>query len=68
MSNESKIFHFLAIETKNVPLEDQRATLESLNIASQALHNVYEFFNDASPFHKRIFFDKIRFFFVFANY
>jgi hypothetical protein len=68
MSGESKVFHFLAIEAKNAPLEDRRAMLESLNTASQALHNVYEFFNDAGPSHKRIFFDKIRFFSVFANY
>jgi len=66
MLEESKVFHFLAI--KNASLEDQKAMLESLNTASQALHNVYEFFNNASPFHKRIFLNKIRFFSVFANY
>lgn len=66
---ESRVFHFLAVEAKNAvtPLEDSKALYQSLNNASQALNNFYEFFQDAGPTHKQIFFDKIRFFSVVAN-
>lgn len=65
----SRIFHFLTVEAKNAvtSLEDPKALHQSLNNASQALNNFYEFFQDAGPTHKQIFFDKIRFFSVVAN-
>ena len=68
-SGMSRIFHFLAVEAKNATtsLEDPKALYQSLNNASQALNNFYEFFQDAGPTHRQIFFDKIRFFSVVAN-
>lgn len=68
-SGDSRIFHFLAVEAKNAvtSLEDPKALYQSLNNASQALNNFYEFFQDAGPTHKQTFFDKIRFFSVVAN-
>ena len=68
-SGMSRIFHFLTVEAKNATtsLEDQQALSQSLNNASQALYNFYEFFQDAGPTHKQIFFDKIRFFSAAAN-
>ena len=68
-SGKSRIFHFLAVEAKNATtsLEDPKALYQCLNDASQALNNFYEFFQDAGPTHKQIFFDKIRFFSVIAN-
>ena len=68
-SGMSRIFHFLAVEAKNATtsLEDPKALYQSLNNASQALNNFYEFFQDAGPPHRQIFFDKIRFFSVVAN-
>ena len=68
-SGMSRIFHFVTVEAKNAitSLEDPKALYQSLNNASQALHNFYEFFQDAGPTHRQIFFDKIRFFSVVAN-
>ena len=68
-SGMSRIFHFLAVEAKNATtsLEDPKALYQSLNNASQALNNFYEFFEDAGPTHRQIFFNKIRFFSVIAN-
>ncbi|KAL9592096.1 MAG: hypothetical protein Q9179_007058 [Wetmoreana sp. 5 TL-2023] len=68
-SGMSRIFHFLAMEAKNATtsLEDPKALYQSLNNASQALNNFYEFFQDAGPTYRQIFFDKIRFFSVVAN-
>lgn len=68
-SGESRIFHFLAVEAKNAvtSLDDPKALYQSLNNASQALNNFYEFFQDAGPTHRQIFFNKIRFFSVVAN-
>lgn len=68
-SGKSRVFHFLAVEAKNAAtlLEDSKALYQSLNNASQALNNFYEFFQDAGPTHKQIFFDRIRFFSVVAN-
>jgi hypothetical protein len=68
-SGMSRIFHFLTVEAKNATtsLEDPKALHQSLNNASQALNNFYEFFQDAGPTHRQIFFDKIRFFSVVAN-
>ena len=68
-SGMSRIFHFLTVEAKNATtsLEDPKALHQSLNNASQALNSFYEFFQDAGPTHRQIFFDKIRFFSVVAN-
>ena len=68
-SGMSRIFHFLAVEANNATssLEDPKALYQSLNNASQALNNFYEFFQDAGPTHRQVFFDKIRFFSVVAN-
>lgn len=68
-SGESRVFHFLAVEAKNAfsSLEDPKALNQSLNNASQALYNFYEFFQDAGPTHKQTFFDRVRFFSVVAN-
>ncbi|KAL9608452.1 MAG: hypothetical protein Q9167_006720 [Letrouitia subvulpina] len=65
----SRVFHFLTIEAKNAntSLENPKALYQSLNNASQALNNLYEFFQDAGPTHRQTFFDKIRFFSVVAN-
>lgn len=68
-SGMSRIFHFLTVEAKNATtsLDNPKALYQSLNNASQALNNFYEFFQDAGPTHRQIFFDKIRFFSVVAN-
>jgi len=68
-AGKSRIFHFLTVEAKNAvtSLEAPKALHQSLNNASQALNNFYEFFQDAGPTHKQIFFDKIRFFSVVAD-
>ena len=68
-SGDSRIFHFLAVEAMNANtrVDNSKALCQSLNNASQALNNFYEFFQDAGPTHRQIFFDKIRFFSVVAN-
>ena len=65
----SRIFHFLTVEAKKtiVKIEEPKALYQSLNNASQALHNMFEFFRDAGPQHEEIFFDKVRFFSAVAN-
>ena len=65
----SRVFHFLTIEAKNgdTGLGDRKALRQNLNNASQALHNMFEFFRDAGSRHERIFFEKVRFFSVVAN-
>ena len=62
----NKVFHFFTIEGKKAEtsMESKPALLQSLNNASQALHNMYEFFNAAGEEHEKIFFDKVRFFSV----
>ena len=69
LSNESRIFHFLAVEAKKatINLNSSQALYQCLNNASQALHNMFEFFRDAGPEHEQIFYDKVRFFSVVAN-
>ncbi|MCJ1281870.1 hypothetical protein MMC26_001193 [Xylographa opegraphella] len=64
-----KMFHFFTIEAKKggVVSDDTVGKRQSLNNASQALHNMYEFFRDAGPQHKKLFFDKVRFFSVGAS-
>ncbi|KAI4130724.1 MAG: hypothetical protein LQ347_003267 [Umbilicaria vellea] len=66
---ENRVFHFLTIEAKKggTPIEDDVGKLQSLNNASQALHNMYEFFHDAGPQHEDNFFTKVRFFSVVAS-
>ena len=67
-SNESRIFHFLAVEAKKatIGLDSPQALHQCLNNASQALHNMFEFFRDAGPEHERVFYDKVRFFSIVA--
>lgn len=77
-----RAFHFLTIEAKKAytGVDDQVAIYQSLNNASQALHNMYEFFREADmgideqgdeiekgDKYKRIFFDEVRFFSVVAT-
>lgn len=68
-SNESRIFHFLAVEGKKAmfDLDSPQALHQCLNNASQALHNMFEFFRDAGPEHEQVFYDKVKFFSVVAN-
>ena len=60
-----KVFHFCTIETKLLSPDDSIEKLQSLNNASQALHNMFEFFRDAGQ--DDIFFTKVRFFSVVAS-
>lgn len=64
-----RVFHFFTIEAKKATTStgDTVGKLQSLNNASQALHNMFEFFRDAGPEHEDIFFEKVRFFSVVAN-
>ena len=63
-AGDVRAFHFLTIEGKKnqVSTEDPTGHHQSLNNASQALHNMYEIFRDAGPQHEEIFFEKVRFF------
>ena len=65
----SRIFHFLTVEAKKaiINIDEPKALHQSLNNASQALYNMFEFFRDAGPRHEEIFFDKVRFFSIVAN-
>ncbi|MCJ1242620.1 hypothetical protein MMC14_010629, partial [Varicellaria rhodocarpa] len=64
-----KVFHFFTIEAKrgSKVADDDVGKRQSLNNASQALHNMFEFFRDAGPSHEEIFFKKVRFFSVVAS-
>lgn len=64
-----RVFHFFTIEAKKATIGsgDSVGKCQSLNNASQALHNMYEFFKDAGPQHEDIFFAKVRFFSVVAS-
>ncbi|MCJ1471641.1 hypothetical protein MMC13_000281 [Lambiella insularis] len=68
-SNASRVFHFLAVEAKKamLDLDSPQALHQCLNNASQALHNMFEFFHDAGPEHEQVFYDHVRFFSVVAN-
>ena len=68
-SNASRIFHFLAVEAKRamLDLDSPQALHQCLNNASQALHNMFEFFRSAGPDHEEVFYKKVRFFSVVAN-
>ena len=68
-SSASRVFHFLAVEAKKAmfDLDSPQALHQCLNDASQALHNMFEFFRDAGPEHERRFYEKIRFFSIVTN-
>lgn len=68
-SGAVRVFHFLTIEAKKglTSTNDSVGKLQSLNNASQALHNMYEFFREAGPQHEAIFFSEVRFFSVVAS-
>ncbi|KAJ0122265.1 hypothetical protein J7T55_002777 [Diaporthe amygdali] len=63
-AQQLRAFHFFAIEAKNTykSLRDPVSQFQVLNTASQSLHNMYEFFNEAGPEHLANFFDKVRVF------
>ena len=64
-----RIFHFFTIEAKKAEMspDDTVGKRQSLNNASQALHNMFEFFKDAGPKHEKLFFKEVRFFSVVAS-
>jgi hypothetical protein len=68
-AGRARVFHFCTIEAKKslTSTEDNVGKRQSLNNASQALHNMFEFFRDAGPRHEEIFFDQVRFFSVVAS-
>ena len=65
----TRVFHFFTIEAKkaNISSNDTVGKRQSLNNASQALHNMFEFFRDAGQQHEDIFFAKVLFFSVVAS-
>lgn len=65
----SKVFHFFTIEAKKamISADDTVGKRQSLNNASQALHNMFEFFRDAGPQYEESFYAKVRFFSVVAS-
>lgn len=68
-NGKARVFHFFAIESKKatMSINDAVGKRQSLNNASQALHNMYEFCKDAGPTHEREFFARVRFFSVVAS-
>ena len=64
-----RVFHFFTVEAKKAEMspDDTVGKRQSLNNASQALHNMFEFFKDAGPKHEEIFFKEVRFFSVVAS-
>ena len=64
-----RVFHFFTIEGKRsqTSTDDNTAMFQSLNNASQALHNMFEFFQDAGPHHREKFFSDVRFFSAVAS-
>ncbi|KAL9616360.1 MAG: hypothetical protein Q9160_008754 [Pyrenula sp. 1 TL-2023] len=66
---QKRIFPFFTVEAKraNTSSDDIKGKHQSLNNASQALHNMFEFFRDAGLEYEKIFFDKVRFFSVVAS-
>ena len=69
VQGQKRVFHFFTIEAKRALTSpnDPKGKLQSLNNASQALHNMFEFFRDAGSQHEKFFFDKVRFFSVVAS-
>lgn len=68
-SGESKAFPFFTLRAKRsqTVTTDSTALYQSLNNASQALHNMFEFFNDAGPQHTAQFFSEVRIFSAVAS-
>ncbi len=66
---ETRIFHFFTIEAKkgNTDPDDDVGKFQSLNNASQALHNSFQFCKDAGGAYEDEFFTKARFFSVVAS-
>ncbi|MCJ1430688.1 hypothetical protein MMC27_000038 [Xylographa pallens] len=70
---ETRVFPFFTIEAKKAESssDDTVGKRQGLNNASQALHNMFEFFRDAdevaSTHYEDIFFEKVRFFSVGAS-
>ena len=64
-----RVFRFCTIEAKKSFLSPDGivARNQSLNNASQSLHNMFEFFQDAGDDHKEKFFAQVRFFSVVAS-
>ena len=64
-----KVFYFYMIEVLKSFLSPGKRIghRQSLNNVSQALHNMFEFFQDVGEKHKNIFFTKVRFFSVVAS-
>lgn len=63
-AQQLRAFHFFMIESKNSwkTFLEPGSQYQVLNSASQSLHNMYEFFNEAGPKHLAKFFDKVRVF------
>ena len=61
----SRAFHFFTIQGRKDNAEIAR--YQNLNNASQALHNMFEFFQDAGPRHRDKFFSEVRFFSAVAS-
>lgn len=64
-----RIFPFFTIEARKTETSsgDTVGKLQSLNNASQVLHNIFEFFRDAGLQHENKFFNEVRFFSVVAS-
>lgn len=67
LASGERIFHFLTVEAKKekTSTDDNVGRLQSLNNASQALHNMFEFFKEAGD--QATFFAKVRFFSAVAS-
>lgn len=65
----TRAFPFLTIEVKTslTSTLDHVALQKNLNNASQALHNMYEFFKEAGESHEEKFFEQVRFFSAIAT-
>ena len=68
----SRAFHFFTIQGRRENTLGRRdnermAGYQNLNNASQALHNMFEFFQDAGPRHRDKFFSEVRFFSAVAS-
>lgn len=63
-AHQKRAFHFFMIESKNTykSILDPGSQYQILNSASQSLHNMYEFFNEAGPEHLTRFFKQVRVF------
>ena len=60
----SKAFHFFTLEAKRSQtiITNLTTLYQNLNNASQALHNMFEFCQDAGPRYRERFFSQVRFF------